>query len=261
MRKDAVDVGHKIGDRPTTCLLTTVVVLVLMSCSNPQFFWGGEEQQTTIRDEEYSIDSNTILTNITQGDIQVFNLLMTTPPVYPPPSKPIMWRQDDFYKVAQAFYQVTWKENLADWQLEKMSFNLPCDEIGNGPKAALFSFFKKLKANSRDERVVRDLFIDPERNSFSLLETGYKPIFEKWPAIDLSNVKIKIEDALEIAENNQGKEFRRQVDNQCFITAIVDASGKYNYGWFIAYSKISDELDKELWLIVDIQTGNVTKVK
>jgi hypothetical protein len=241
-------------------LLAIVISLVLVSCSNPQYFWGGQEQQTTNRDEEYSIDPNTILANISQGDIQVFNLLMATPPAYPPPSKPITWGQDDFYKVTQAFFQVTWKENLADWRLEKMSFTLPCDEIDNGPQAALFSFFKKLKVNSRDERVVRDLFINPERNSFSLLETEYQPIFEKWPAIDLSKVKIKIEDALEIAENNQGKEFRQQVDNQCFITAKVDASGKYNHGWFISYLKISDELDKELWLNIDIQTGNVSKV-
>jgi len=234
-------------------LLTAIFSPMLVSCSVLHFIFDGEEQQTTIRDEEYSIDSNTILANISQGDIQVFNLLMATPPVYPPLSDSVKWGQDDFCKVAQAFYSAILKEKIADWQLTEIAFNLKCDEIDKGPQYVRFGFFRYLVVKKENVRLKRDLFITPNQNLVVFSETEYQPVYEKWSVIDPSKIKIKIEDALEIAENNQGKEFRQQVDNQCSISANLDANGKYSDGWFVAYTELSDQQTKRLWLIIDIQ--------
>jgi hypothetical protein len=229
---------------------------LLVSCS---LFHELREVQTTIREEEYSFDAASLPEVISNGESNIFKLLTATPAVTPPDSSPIQWTQADYFAVAQAIHKFAWKDSLKDWNLREMAFTLRCSEIKLGPQGARFEFFRNERFEGEDARSRKDLYITPRENRIKLYETKYQPVYEKWSSIDLSNVKVQVENALLLAEQNGGILFRQEVGDNCSIFASLNADGRYT-GWFITYTGLDDQQGKSLWLSIDIRTEKTKKV-
>lgn len=221
----------------------------------------GKEQQTKIRDETYLIDSSILLESLKQGRKDAFILLTATPAAYPSPSAvPVRWAQSDFMTIAQTFYRIGWQDNLNDWQLKNLFFGLKCSEITYGPQGAGFNFFKTEQNEDKDIRVLRHLFIAANDNLAVLSEIEYYPEIEKWTAINLASITISVEDALQIAENNGGAQFRKEVDNNCSINAEI-STGSYGEGWLISYSGLANQKNELFRLNINAETGESIKDK
>ena len=242
----------------------SIVILVsflLESCLISDIFNENKEWETDIRNETYAVDSTTLLEALQQGKSDVFRLLTATPPAYPPHSSPIHWTQADLFTVAQSIHQYAWKESLADWKVEKISFYLPCSQIELGPQGAAFSFFKYVKIKGEDARLIRVLFITPDENTIVLSEYKFQPVYEIWSSINLLNEKVSVEDAVSIAEKNGGIKFRQEVGNKCSIEASRDIDNGYD-GWLVTYSESGSNQDKSLkWENINAQTGEYQKVQ
>ena len=241
-------------------LFAISINLLLGSCSILERIRDeGKEQQTNTRDETYSIDSSTLLESLKEGRKDAFILLTATPPAYPSPStEPVCWTQKDFITINQALYSIGWQDNLSDWKLKDFSFGLKCSEIDYGPQGAGFNFFKTEQNNDKVVRVLRHLFIAANDNFAILNETEYYPEIEKWTAINMASISIPVEDALQIAEINGGMQFRKNVDNNCFINAEVN-TGSDSAVWIISYSGLTNQRNELFRLTINAKTGEIIK--
>jgi hypothetical protein len=238
-------------------LLTSATV---MACFATEIFDENREEYVVLRDESYSMDSAIIIDSLKQGREDNFSLLTETSSDNHATAFPVDWNQDDFMDVAKAFHQFVWKESISEWKLEKMTFNLRCDEIEFGAQGAMFTFFINEKDNGIDVLMSRQLYITPVENLAELLETKYQPVYERRMAIDFSKVDITVEKALMIAETNGGTEFRQEVNDNCAINVQLNAGGKYD-GWFTTYSEIISGPGKQLWATINTETGKYKKIR
>jgi hypothetical protein len=198
-----------------------------------------EEDQTTIRDRTYSFDSTTLLESLAQGNGQA----------------PVQWKQADYLFITGAFYRHVLNETPEDSKLRKMSFGFDCSDISLGIQFGNFQFFRTIQRKDRPSRLVQSIFVDAEESTLGLFETEYYPELSQWPFIDLAQVKIPVESALQIAEGQGGAKARKDINGACTIRASFDAGGRYD-GWFITYTSLSNKSIRELlWMNIDAQTG------
>jgi hypothetical protein len=78
-----------------------------------------------------------------------------------------------------------------------------------------------------------------------------KPILHKWKSIDLSDASFTAEKAVQVAEENGGKEARLREDNQCNISVDSEGDRKWRVDYFGA----------DFEVLVDMRTGKVKILK
>jgi hypothetical protein len=217
----------------TLCNLFLSVLILLVSCRWPAL---EQEQQIDQGQKNYYIDSSSLLQSLAQSEKDSFILQTATPKATLPTSpSSISWKQADYYFIAQSFYQLVLGESLSEWKLTKMYFGLDCKDINTGLQQAGFTFFKTEHTRDRDSRLIRYINIAPKENQVYFSETEYYPELEQWQFIDLNQIKISAEGALEIAEKAGGSKIRTDKGNNCYVTELFDSRGKFN-GWSLWYS-------------------------
>jgi hypothetical protein len=219
-----------------------------------------KEEQIPILNETYQINSADLLETLRQGKSDAFILLGPSQNVFPTPSTPrVEWKQSDFLYIAQALHEDVWNESLDGWLLREMRFGLDCADISSGPQSSFITFFKSQQTDKGPSRLARTFYIFADVNRITIDEGEYYPEIDQWPAIDLANVKIPVEDALQIAENNGGAQFRSETDNNCHIVADIDSYD--NEEWVISYSSGSGDQEKSYELEINTLTGDYKKVQ
>lgn len=169
---------------------------------------------------DFKIDPTTILEDLENGNTDVFIPLITTPEAYEklyfaPPS----WKQLDYLNVSSALYEFAWGDNVNDWLIENMSFYGDCqyDPLN-------FDLFKitYFQDNGSQHYAAREIDIFPLYGGAAIGGgTSFpKPLFG-WKNINLEKLKITAEDALSIAEDNGGREFRLSHENKCEIFVLI----------------------------------------
>lgn len=203
----------------------------------------------------FLIDPETIINSINNGDVNIFSPILETAElrelVF---DKPIHWRTEDFTMVSEALNQKVWKDTLNDWNLYEMSFSVGCQDNMVGFEGGYLSYFKA---------------VPPEKSymfrEFSItLRYGYvewkggrkisRPLFG-WKSVDQDNLAISAIDALEIAEENGGKDIRLKFNNECAIK--LSFSPEKNDGWYVRYTDV-DNLPI-FRIVIDPFTGKTIK--
>ena len=155
--------------------------------------------------------------------------------------------------VLDAVNQKVWKDTLNDWNLYQMSFGLHCQDNPVGFEGGYLSYFKPSS------------FVSYTFREFSItLRYGYvewkggressRPPFG-WKSVDQDNIAINAMDALGIAEENGGKDIRRNFDNNCSIRLSLSPE-KNTDGWYIEYSV---ENIPEFWIAINPYTGEIVE--
>ena len=92
-----------------------------------------------------------------------------------------------------------------------------------------------IHTREQESRLERDLWIEPFKNSAGWREVEKYPNVWGTETIDLTQIKIPVEKALQIAENNGGTEARSAAEDACTIYLILAPRSKYD-GWQVSYS-------------------------
>jgi hypothetical protein len=196
----------------------------------------GNEDVISRNEGYYTIRTDSILTILDQGSTDVFIPRVTTPEATSfPPSEPVRWSQADYLRIAEGFSEFVWKESLESWKLNMMLFRLDCEDVSNGPQRAYFTFFKIIQTGEHESRVTREIWIEPFQNSVSWHEIELSPNLYRQHSIELAEIKITVQAALHIAEQNGGNEVRSAVENACVIFLTL-APGSIYDGWQVGYS-------------------------
>lgn len=245
-------------------LILTVISVIFASCT--PFDWGslpqriideGKENQTGGLEESFAINSKNILGDLQKGKKDVFTQL---PKGILPTSSiaRVEWKQSDFLYIAQALHEHVWNDALDGWKIKYMRFNIKCVDISSSFQRLYITFFKSQESSKGSSRLTRTFYIQGDENLIEIDEVEYKPEIYKWLSIDMANVKIPVDEALQIAEQNGGEQFRNETGNNCYINAVIDQ--RENEKWLISYSSGSGDQEKSFKIEINTLTGNYKKV-
>ena len=181
----------------------------------------------------YKITPETIRSDINKGGIGIFQILAIEPDV----SKvgefgDAFWSQSDYLQVANALRQFVWGENIYDWRISGMSFGRNCHDNISGFESGDVTYYKQIeKSNAYLAYYVR---ISPESGQIISGEGGFRRPLFGWASVHPDKFKVNAEDAVQIAEENGGREFRKAVSNSCSIVVALNPNPVDN-GWLVAY--------------------------
>jgi hypothetical protein len=242
------------------CFGVLLVLLLFSAACGKTLFPDGiginEEQMSSGRGD-YSFDAQTVLQSLAQDKKVVFTPHTLTPVPWWTEAPPVQWHQADFYRIAQAFHEVTWQEPIESWQLTTILFGVRCVDAKAGPQNLELRLFKSVPTRQANSRLERTLFLRPQENHISWSGREMYPERSRWRTLDLAQLKIPAEQALQIAETWGGHLERWKVEDRCDISGILIAGEKDN-DWRIRY--YPQDIGGLLFEIqVDEQTGK-TKV-
>jgi hypothetical protein len=210
------------------------MALILGTVFSCRYFSFGREEIITYKEGSYAIESRTILDSLAQGKTDVFTSEMATPEVILA-VEPVQWSQTDYLTISQALYTYVWGDSVEDWSLNRALFKSDCSDANIGIQYAHFKYYKVNKVQQRESRYVRDIYIDPRKNSVSWSESEYYPVLEHWQLINLEQLNVSADSALQIADSNGGFEARSNVENQCVIYLTLAPGSVYD-DWQVSYT-------------------------
>jgi hypothetical protein len=217
-------------------LLITFLAVWLSSCLA---WWQPErtyEHEISSNRGYYIIDPDTILEALANGKANIFKQASGPPTwTYSLGDQTIMWNQANYFQIVQAFHEFVWHESLESWKLHSMSFRIACEDIERGFLYGDFEYYKIINPDNEETRLVRTIHVRPGDKSIDWWERQLLPIREKWPVIDLSTVRVTVDEALALAESNGGNTARLSVSNECNIYLLLKLDAFYE-GWQVGYS-------------------------
>jgi hypothetical protein len=200
-------------------------------------------------------DPKTILESLRDGDTNVFSPILDADEL---PElvfdESISWQVEDFMMIAEALTQKVWNDNLHDWKLYEMRFLLDCQDTPVGFEKGYLSYFKEVP---RRDYAFREFFIFPKYGYVNRRggQVFSRPLIGGWKSIDLDDLTINAVAAIRIAEENGGKDIRRNFDNNCSISLSLSPE-KSTDGWRIEYKFYNLP---EFWIVINPLTGEIVE--
>jgi len=233
-----------------------LLVFLVMLISTTMACWLETPKTTSknIREETYTFDPQTVLSFLAEGRQDVFVLQDPDFDIHTLTSgEPVQWSQEDYGQIVDALFHYVWNEPADDWDLGRYDLKLLCTQVEKGPQSAFFTFYKIIRDESRKEIYwERLVIINPEKKFVFLHETEMIPnIWDKQP-LDLKQLKISTELALQIAEKAGGAAVRATIADDCDISMILELGYK-NKGWRVIYFDSSSDVIFEV--DIDPRTG------
>jgi hypothetical protein len=235
-------------------IIITIVILVIFNYRWIKWrFAFEEEQENVLVEKTYSIEPSLLLQSLALGRKDTFRINNATPEATVMWSNYLVpWKQIDYYFIASTFSKFILNESLDSWKLKEMFFNLDCKAVSIGFQTGGFTFFKTEHLKEMNSRMVRNIHILPEVNQVYFAEIEFYPEVEQWKMLNLEQIKISAENALQIAEGAGGSAFREIANNECYIHNMIESGGKY-HGWRIRYSQPHKQASFEV--VIDAITG------
>jgi hypothetical protein len=175
-------------------------------------------------------NTDTIIDALKHGNFESFSIIddAYSEVIYSVPH----WKQSDYLLIAEKIREFGLNEATNEWSLHDAFFYADCsDQIKFD--IVIASYYKSNGLNKYDAIMIG---IYP---SFGEGEWGYgtgypKSIFEKLYSINLDEQKIKLEDAIKIAEDSGGAQTRIKTHNRCRVHFVLSSSPYPK--WYISYS-------------------------
>lgn len=234
-------------------LFIAVFALAVAACNLFQ-----RESQKTTQQGFYIIQPKIILRAIANGETNAF-LPITEDDVNAIRSavatgSSVSWTQSEYLYIVDAFYKMMLHDTLGEWHLNSMDFSLACSEVEIGLQDGSFEFFKIVKNENNQEALIsRYIDIDPRYKVVLFWEREFYPYVLTRSSIDLTNIKFDATQALQIAEENGGRNQRLTLNNACDISLDLSPDSVRYRGWKIIYrgNGVTFEIN------IDPFTGNI----
>lgn len=212
-----------------------LVLLTIVGCNDPFAdqvirFPTGLGDYNDIR--HYSFEPEMIFSALAQGQEEIFKPSPTHLENNLFSSGSFPWRQQDYLKVAGALNQVVAKDTLDDWDMYLMSFDRDCADNPTGFDYAKIVYFK----TDRNQYTAREVDVYPLAKEADWGgDTHFpRPFLFGWKSIDLEQLNITAEDALQIADSNGGRAARLAAKNKCYILVILSPNTDHE-NWDVYY--------------------------
>jgi len=233
-------------------LVVTILFVTMLSCNI-----GQTEEKTTLFDQYYTIEPSSLMDSLNNGDMNAFTPVSEEPELLPVEQQlPVDWLQADYFYIANTLYDDVLGKTLQGWQLKGMDFRLGCSKIQNGFQNGRVEFFKVVKEKEQESRFIRFIDIDPRGNFVHVKEWEFYPNLANLEAIDLEQLKISADHALEIAESSGGEVKRQSVGNACNISLGLYPNSAGYRGWEVIYTR-RDDRTSFFHIQIDPITGEV----
>jgi hypothetical protein len=229
-----------------------------------------EEQEKTTAQGFYTIQPETLLSALAQGETNAFVPItedeVNAIRLAPPTASPVNWTQDDYFYIVEAFYRGMLNDTLQGWHLQGMDFSLSCNEVDIGLQQGGFSFFKVIRnENNEDVLISRFIGIEPAYKVVLFWEREFYPYVVPRSSIDLASIKFDSAKVLQIAEDNGGRKQRLALNNQCSISLMLGEEPgiwyRIRYGtafrWQVLYSGWNENRGITFLLTIDPFTGEL----
>lgn len=243
----------------------TVFVLAMFTCKPFQ-----EESEKTIRQRFYLFRPETILDAIANGKNDVFTSITENDffeiVTAPSTGSSVNWTQSHYFYIVNTFYNLMLHDNLADWKLSSMSFSLNCNEVNVGLQDGRFGFFKIIKNKNEEVVISRFIDIDSRYKTVSFWEREFYPYVVPRSSVEPAGIKFDSEKAIQIAEENGGRDHRLSVDNKCEIALILAPELSLwhqirygtKYSWKVFYQQVKkDQVVTTFAITIDPFTGDI----
>ncbi|MCC6300703.1 MAG: hypothetical protein IT314_15545 [Anaerolineales bacterium] len=205
----------------------------------------------------YKINPDKILVDLENGRTNVFEQAfdLDTSTLAPLNSGSFIWEQSDYLVIANVFHQYVWNEPLYEWQVYQIDFGRGCNDNQVGFDAGnVIAYKKNLEQPTR--YIVHFLGIYPLKGVVLWGEGDFrKPLFG-WKSVNLEDLKVSADKALQIAEAQGGEAFRLQVKNLCTTSVSLKPNpGNYDE-WLVYYSDKGGVKNFLMW--IDPSSGEHT---
>lgn len=217
-------------------LLTAILLATSLGCNI-----GQTEQKAMLFDQYYRIEPSTLLSSLGRGETNAFTPVSDAPGSVPVHQQaPVPWLQADYLQLAHILFRDVLDKPIHDWHLKSMDFQTSCTLLDRGFQNGRFEFFMVRSDKNQESRFVRFVDVDPRGNFVNVMEWRIHPNLLSLNAIDLVQLKIPAETALQIAEASGGQQQRRAVANACNIfVGLFPNSASYR-GWIVIYTRSQD---------------------
>ncbi len=201
---------------------------------------------------DYKIDPATILGGLDSGETNVFFPILSVPTaevsLLPPDS--FNWTQSDYLKIANALFQFIWNETMEGWNIYYIFFKRECRDNPHGFDSAGITYYRKNEVKGEEVYSTRLIEMYPLASEVNggWGEDFPHPFLGSWNYIDLGRANITADEALQLAEENGGKEARIKVNNDCSI--LINAPYDSEDSWHVSYY-----IRASFEVIVDPYTG------
>jgi len=189
-----------------------------------------EEQVIELDRKSYIIDKSLILQDLEESDQLSFIDRDDSPIGIINPDNLVSWNTDDFFEIMNAFQKFIWSENEDNWKISYISYVWSCSYFENGPQNASITFFR----STSEKRFESNIYLHPTQSYISGVRKMYSPRILDWKAIDFPEINISPDEALTLAEENGGFDFRISTENQCQVSVIYNTA--LFDGWAVVYS-------------------------
>lgn len=186
----------------------------------------------------FQIDPETVLVKIDSGVMNPFSKetrnmeeIWTDPASHP---IEIQWSQSEYFRIYESLGGVLWEGNYQSWDLYGFNFNTKCQAGLRGFDEGEVTYFRTTYRNGGLKYETRYIRVNPSYRSVAWGDEAIFPRFViDWKGIKLEELVITADDALKIAEEHGGREYRESVDNDCSIFLILQPRS-YS-GWLVTY--------------------------
>jgi hypothetical protein len=234
-------------------LAAVILVLAMLSCNVDE-----REDQINLFSQYYTIEPASLLASLKHGEM-AFTPISQRPEFVPFDQQVIVdWSQADYFYIANALYEGVLGKTLLGWQLSSMDFALGCSQVQNGLQNGRFSFFSVVKDDDQGLRLTRFIDIDPSNNFVHVSEEKYSPNLVDLKSIDMAQLNISADQALQITESNGGEEKRASVNNACSISLALNLDRRDRWYWDVYYTR-SDDRTLFFDIQIDPYTGEIIK--
>jgi hypothetical protein len=205
----------------------------------------------------FAVRSDTLLDSLSNNYGNAFQLSDPVPLV-PEKKYQVLWRQQDYLKIANAAFNYKWEESPSSWSLYSMQFDTACQYSDVGFWRAFIVYYKSIWMGSSLKYTTREIDVYPWVGFVEWgAESSYPHPILGWSGIDLKRVKLPADDVLRVAEENGGKLARLAVGNKCDIH--LNLYGSSTRGWVIYYYA-EGHAAMSLQLCVNPYAGTIYKI-
>ena len=239
--------------KKTSVFIISVVFILAALYVFTLYYNRGVEYPKSVADfsntGNYRINPSNILLNINDGNTNIFEYTDAIPAVDINNSTPLfVWTQSDYLKVITALHQFVWKEDVDGWNVAGLMFYRTCRNTPVGFESGDVVYYKY----NTEEKVYTFHEITISQNRMLASWGGgdgfISPLFG-WKNVELTKLTITADEALQIAEDNGGREFRLKVKNKCDITLILKPNSDYGNHWLAYYD--TENVDNSFEFFID----------
>ena len=192
-----------------------------------------------IENEYFSFEPATIFSDI-DNDTEHFTRL-DEPVDDSRPGEHYRWNQAEYYEIVSSIFENVWQESLQDFRLEKVLFRGICEFVDDGYYLGAFQFYRLSTPDQAGfvTKEIKSVGIEPIYGKIDVwTDVSHMPseyLAAKDNHFESNSNILSADDALKIAEDVAGANYRDQVQNDCNLR--------------ITYNLEDDEEEYERWRI------------